>query len=252
MLPDLYSPFSSYVRKKQTKRLPEIINYLKKSDFDLVVLQEVFDIQMKNKLAKQLVNTYPYIQLPIKKGFGIKLSNGIMILSKYPIKYKTHIRFKDSKGTDRMAQKGCVLIGVNINNKEWLIAGTHLNSASQEIRDLQYKQLQKELIKPYLSDTVPYILAGDLNTTKNTSSFDRMMDEFQLNCSAIEEERPFTYDSQNSWNQANYNVWIDYVLHNLNEKKIHKQYIIRPTMIFKNKTMDLADHYGIALTIAID
>ena len=79
-----------------------------------------------------------------------------------------------------------------------------------------------------------------------------MMDEFQLNCSVIEEDRPFTYDSQNSWNQANYNVWIDYVLHNLNEKKIHKHYIIRPTMIFKNKTMDLADHYGIALTIAID
>ena len=252
MLPDLYSPFSSYVRKKQTKRLPEIISYLKNSDFDIVVLQEVFDVQMKNKLAKQLVYTYPYIQLPIKKGIGIKLSNGIMILSKFPIDYKCHTRFEDSEGTDKMAQKGCVLISVNINNEEWLIAGTHLNSTSQKIRDLQYAQIQKTIIKPYITDKEPFILAGDLNTSKNTSSYAKMMELFQLRCPELNEQRPFTYDSKNSWNQANYNVWIDYLLHNLNEKNILKHYIIRPTMVFKNKTMDLADHYGIALKIAID
>ena len=207
---------------------------------------------MKNRLVKRLINTYPYIQHPIKKGIGIKLSNGIMILSKYPIDYKFHIRFEDSEGNDKMAQKGCVLISVELNNNEWLIAGTHLNSTSHEIRNLQYQQIKNEIIDPYFSDTIPFILAGDLNTTKNTSSFAKMMDLFQLNCSDLNEKRPFTYDSQNSWNQPNYNVWIDYLLHNLDQQKIMEHYIIRPTMQFKNKTMDLADHYGIALTIAID
>ena len=78
------------------------------------------------------------------------------------------------------------------------------------------------------------------------------MELFQLRCPELNEQRPFTYDSKNSWNQANYNVWIDYLLHNLNKKNILKHYIIRPTMVFKNKTMDLADHYGIVLKIAID
>ena len=252
MLPDFYAPFSSYLRKKQTKRLPEIISYIKKSDFDIIVLQEVFDVQMKKKLAKQLEKYYPYIQPPIKKGFGIKLSNGIMILSKYPIEYEHHIRFVDTEGNDKMAQKGCVLITASIRDKEWLIAGTHLNSTSQEIRDLQYQQIKKEIISPYLSDSIPFILAGDLNTTKNTSSYTKMMGEFKLICSDLNEKRPYTYDSHNSWNQPNYNVWIDYLLHNLNEEKILQHYIIRPTMNFKNNTMDLADHYGIALTIAID
>ena len=72
MLPDFYAPFSSYLRKKQTKRLPEIISYIKRSDFDIIILQEVFDLQMKNKLAKQLEKAYPYIQPPIKKRFWHK------------------------------------------------------------------------------------------------------------------------------------------------------------------------------------
>ena len=252
MLPNFYAPFSSYLRKKQTKRLPEIINYINKSDFDIIVLQEVFDVQMKKKLAKQLKKSYPYIQQPIKKGFGIKLSNGIMILSKYPIEYEHHIRFIDSEGNDKMAQKGCVLITASIRDKEWLIAGTHLNSTSQEVRDLQYQQIKNEIINPYIIDSIPFILAGDLNTTKNTNSYSNMMGEFQLICSDLNEKRPYTYDSQNTWNQPNYNVWIDYLLHNLNEKNILQHYIIRPTMNFKNTIMDLADHYGIALTISID
>ena len=49
MLPNLYAPFTKLVRKKQKIRLPEIIKYLEKSNFDMIVLQEVFDIQMKNK-----------------------------------------------------------------------------------------------------------------------------------------------------------------------------------------------------------
>ena len=252
MLPDLYAPFSSYLRKKQKKRLPEIIDYLDKSDFDVIVLQEVFDVQIKNKLSKRLLGSYPYIQKPIKKGFGIKLSNGIMVLSKYPIQYIHHIRFKDSKGNDKMSQKGCVLLSIKVTNEKWLIAGTHLNSTSQEIRNLQYEQIKNEIILPFRSDSIPFILAGDLNTTKNTTSYSLMINEFELTCSELKEKRPYTYDSQNFWNQPNYNVWIDYILHNLKQQKILQHYIIRPTMKFKNKLMDLSDHYGVVLTIAID
>ena len=37
MLPNFYAPFSKYVRKKQSKRLPEIIKYLETSSIDVIV-----------------------------------------------------------------------------------------------------------------------------------------------------------------------------------------------------------------------
>ncbi len=252
MLPNLYSPFSKYLRKKQKQRLPEIMKFLDSSKFDILILQEVFDVQITKKLITGLLPSYPYIQKPIKKGRGIKLSNGIMILSKYPLKYLHHIRFKDAKGNDKMAQKGCVLVEVTINNKKWMIAGTHLNSGNQEIRDLQYQQIKKDLLLPYHSDTIPFILTGDLNTAKNSQAYNEMIALFDLTCSALNDQRPYTYDSMNSWNQIKYNVWIDYLLHNLKDDKILNQYILRPTMKIKNKSVDLADHYAIVLSVAIE
>ena len=170
MLPRAYGVFSKYLRKKQKKRLPEIIEFLNKEDFDIIVLQEVFDLRTIKKLKNELKFVYPNIQLPIKKGIGIQLSNGILIASKVPLQYVNHVTFAKPEGNEKMAQKGCVLITASIRDKEWLIAGTHLNSTSQQIRDLQYQQIKKEIISPYLSDSIPFILAGDLNTTKNTSS----------------------------------------------------------------------------------
>ena len=57
MLPHLYSPFTKYFRKKQNKRLPEIVNYLIKNDFEIIVLQEVFDLSAIRKLKKKTTNS---------------------------------------------------------------------------------------------------------------------------------------------------------------------------------------------------
>ena len=42
MLPSIYAPFSKLVRKKQKIRCPKIVQYLNASEFDIVILQEVF------------------------------------------------------------------------------------------------------------------------------------------------------------------------------------------------------------------
>ena len=253
MLPHIYSPFTKYLRKKQNKRLPEIVNYLNKNAFDVIVLQEVFDLKAIRRLKKNLQSTYPYIQLPIKKGIGIRLSNGIMIASKIPLQYVDHVTFSKPKGNEKMAQKGCVLVKCNWGNQSLFISGTHLNSRSQETRRNQYKTISNRIIKPYLSDSVPFFLVGDMNTSYNSRYFPEMMEEFKLHCSAIKDKRPYTYSSRNSWNSINYNVWIDYIFHNQNKNiEILDQYIIRPTMVLKNKKIDLADHYGIALKIALN
>ena len=252
MLPNLYAPFTKLVRKKQKIRLPEIIKYLEKSNFDIIVLQEVFDIQMKNKLKKQLSNAYPYMQLPIKKGWGIKLSNGVMFLSKHPINLIDKVIFNVSKKSDRMAQKGCALVELDFYDQHILVAGTHLDSKGQKVRDKQYNMVKEQIIGPYKSSQKNFFLAGDLNTEQNSEAFKKMIALFELNNYPLNEENPYTFDSENSWINYKNKGWIDYILYQIKpENKIINQYIIRPKMSYKNKPMDLADHYGIVLEIMI-
>ena len=74
MLPDLYSPFSKQVRKKQKTRLPEIIKYLDSSSFDVVILQEVFDIHKYISAKKE----YKFIFRKLNKLLLIKYARGYL------------------------------------------------------------------------------------------------------------------------------------------------------------------------------
>jgi len=253
MLPNAYAPFTKLVRKKQKKRLPEIIKFLEKSSYDVIVLQEVFDIQMKNKLQKQLINSFPFIQLPIKKGWGIKLSNGVMFLSKHPIELIDKVIFNVSKKSDRMAQKGCALVKLNYNEIPFLIAGTHLDSKGQDVRDKQYQLIHDKIILPYRKENTNFLLAGDLNTEQKSKAFNNMIQLFRLENSPLKEANPYTFDGNNSWIKYDSKGWIDFVLHRLTfNNKVTDQYIIRPKMQYKNKTIDLADHYGIVLELVVN
>ncbi len=253
MLPNLYAPFTKLVRKKQNTRLPEIIKYFEKSTYDVIVLQEVFDIKIKNKLEEQLIQTFPYIVLPVKKGWGIKLSNGVMFLSKQPIELIDKVIFNVSKKSDKIAQKGCALVKLHHNNRPILIAGTHLDSKGQEVRDKQYQLINDKIITPYKSKEIDFLLAGDLNTEQKSIAFKKMIKLFELENSPLKESSPYTYDEDNSWINYDNKGWIDYILHQLtSQSKVVNQYIIRPTMLHKNKTMDLADHYGIVLEIVVN
>lgn len=253
MLPNFYSPFTKYVRKKQKLRLPYIIEYLDSANFDVVILQEAFDLQAIKQLNKNLKLTYPFIQNPIKKGRGLKLTNGIMILSKHEMTYLDNIRFSNTTGIEKMAKKSCVLVSVEINNKSLLVAGTHLSSNSQNDRNNQYNKINDFIIKPYKTEGVPFFLAGDFNTVYNSESFIDMLSIFKLNCSEfINNNKPFTFAESNTWNKQyeNYNVWIDFILHDLASSfKVIKQNIYTPYITYKEKKIDLSDHYGIELQL---
>ena len=176
LLPELYSPVSKLLRKKQKIRSPKIIQYLNASKFDVVVLQEVFDKKRAKEFVSNLSITYPYILKPIKNGRSIKLSSGLMILSKYPFELVKHEIFNVSKKSDRWAQKGCSLIKIKINQKSILIAGLHLDSKSEVSRNLQYELVNEKIIKPYVSDSIPFYLAGDFNTDIKSKDYLQMLE----------------------------------------------------------------------------
>ena len=143
MVPKVLGLFTKSARKKQKDRAPRIIQYLNNTDFDIVILQELFDQSINKKFSKDLSINYPYILSPIKEGFTVKMTSGVMILSKYPYELIAHEIFNVSKKKDNSAQKACSLIKVNINGKKILVGGTHLDSRNEESRILQGK-LTKE------------------------------------------------------------------------------------------------------------
>ena len=106
MIPRIYAPFTKLARKKQKVRTPKIIQYLNSTNFDIIVLQEVFDKSISNKFKTDLKTKYPYCLMPQKEGFTFKLSSGVMILSQYPLELIKHVVFDVSKKSDKGAQKG--------------------------------------------------------------------------------------------------------------------------------------------------
>lgn len=252
MLPGIFSPFSKLVRKKQKIRSPKIIQYLNASAFDIVVLQEVFDKRRVKEFEKGLKTRYPYILEPIKQGVSLKLSSGVMILSKYPIEVIDHIIFNVSKGSDRAAQKGCSLMKIKINNKSIYLGGTHLDSKSKDARNLQYNLTKEKIISPYINDTIPFFLAGDFNTDILSEDYKTMVSTFKLTNHTLDDERPYTFDEYNSWNNKGYKSWIDFILYKkMDLVEINDQYILRPKMKFEKSTIDLADHYQIVLEVIL-
>ncbi len=252
MLPKVYQPFTKLARKKQSIRSPKIIQYLNAADFDLIVLQEVFDKSIQKEISKGLKVNYPYQQLPIKEGLTWKLSSGVMILSKHPLTFLKNIIFKTSKKLDNVAQKSCVLVQVKIGNKTLLVGGTHLDSKSQESRHMQYEITRNEILTPFLKDSVPLYLLGDFNTSKDHEDYKKMVKEFGLSNFSLDDDRPYTFDEYNTWNQMGVRSWVDFIFYNENDHhQPYKQYILRPTLSYKGAKMDLADHYQIVLETVI-
>lgn len=252
MIPRIYASFTKLARKKQKVRTPKIIQYLNSTNFDIIVLQEVFDKSISNKFKTDLKIKYPYCLMPQKEGYTLKLSSGVMILSKYPLELVKHVVFNVSKKSDKGAQKGCSLIKININNKKVFLAGTHLDSKSNNSRSLQYQITNDKILKPYINDSIPLLIAGDFNTDFESLQYDSMINTFKLKNFELNDDRPYTFDEFNTWNAKGYNAWIDFILYQKSKKvEVLNQYILRPTMKYKNKKMDLSDHYQIVMETVI-
>lgn len=255
MLPNFFRAFSPDLRKMQAKRLPWIVEYVKSQDFDVICFQEVFDLEQKRRLRRKLKKLYPYHVNPINK--GRITSNGIMLLSKYPMKRLGYVVYAKGSGSDGMAAKGCVLAELNVDGKVFQLAGTHLQAGggiAQTNRNQQYKDI-RVLLDKFKKENIPQIVAGDMNT-RNTDkeTYERMITELDVQDFPLNEDEPYTVDGKNSWNnEEKKGVQIDYIFLRDNGSKttIIEQKIIRPKKRKNGKIIDLADHYGVRTIIRL-
>ena len=95
-------------------------------------------------------------------------------------------------------------------------------------------------------------LAGDFNVNKTSASYDSLSRLFDLENYHLKDDRPYTFDEFNSWNEKGYKAWVDFIFYQKTKKiEVLDQYILRPVITYKKNKMDLSDHYQIVLKAVI-
>jgi sphingomyelin phosphodiesterase len=260
MVPRIGSMFSSSLRKMQEERTEWIIEHIEKSDYDIILLQECFDNKFIDAAQERLERKYPHSILP-NRPHWYKLSNGLMILSKYRLEKIENIVFKKLSQSDIFTAKGAVLVKVSLDTQSLFIVNTHLQAdydekKYQEIRKEQLASIQKELIEKHLNgEDSKLLVAGDLNIEEDLESLEykSLAKEFRLKDWVYDFfKKPSTsFDQKNFWNREYKQSYrLDYFLANFTSK-LFKISIEKPKKLFGNDEIDLADHYGISAEFSL-
>ena len=145
-------------------KITNIIKYLKRTNADIVCLQEAFEDKAKTRITEGLKEKYPYHLVGnSKKSYIVGEDSGLLVLSKYPIIKIKFTPLKDLVLTDDLANKGILYFtvqGVNFVN-------THLQAFFETISMKQIQQLKEE--SPFNNQN--YIVTGDLNNTNAHTFF---------------------------------------------------------------------------------
>ncbi len=244
----------------QFMRVPKIVETLKRSNYDVLCLQEAFVKRVERRLKTDLAAEYPYFaNLPVYRKPLKAANSGIVVMSKHPIRFAHGILYDEATGIDKTAQKGALLVEIEINGKPVQVVSTHLQSGnykrSQRIRDRQYLQIYERLLKPFERPGVPQIVAGDMNTEQRDSVRYRRM----LRTLKAKDTNPKSKEC--SYNggvcdlvgksDRNYKEYIDYVLYRTNRALIRpvagrvKRFMADwcgPTL---GRKRDLSDHFAV-------
>lgn len=154
----------------QLERVDQISATLKKTDADVLCLQELFHSRFRKRLMDSLHTIYPFHVKPGRRGF--RITSGLMLFSKHEIIDHDISYFTNGSGSDKMAWKGVQSATIQYKDSSFVIANTHLQAGSgpkeQGVRNFQYRRINTMLQDYYRKD---FWIAGDFNTSADSSSF---------------------------------------------------------------------------------
>ncbi len=158
----------------------QIINEIKRTDADILVVQELTSAWDKT-LKNEIYGKYKY-----RKTYVNDATHGLGIFSKYPIESCKYLR-NSSKFPINQINK------ILVNDKELIVVNSHLASparavehyedfffhykANYERRTKQWKKLDKYLDEKH--PKIPQVIAGDLNTMKIEPLYRQIRYEWQ-------------------------------------------------------------------------
>jgi len=236
---------------KQQKRAEAIIQAIDSLDYDVIFFQEIFDKKQCHFFWNALKSKFPYRQKDEKKYF-LKVNNGLMIWSKFPLQSQSNITFQKATQWDKWSKKGAIFALTIINNDSILLVNTHLqsdyNKQNHEIRTAQLVQIKNHIEKHY--NTSNSIVAGDFNIDilKDNEALDSILIQpFQLKIGDYYHNEKITRTPVNKWVEANApKTSYDLILANFIKEFVHNT---RKIKYFRknidNIVYDLSDHYAL-------
>jgi len=247
----------------QIQRAHAIVEQLKDQSYDIVVFQETFDNKARKIIWNGLKEKFPFQSGDPKHKHFYKVSTGVFIISKLPLKVIDDIYFSVCGGSDCYSVKGAVLVDVTKNNHKVQIIGTHLQSADgkkmtgQQIRKIQYEEIKNKLMIPHAEEGVPQFFVGDLNTSKeDKTSYEQLLATMDVEDGELEGGNQFSSiggknDLDKDPNDKPH--LIDYILCRRNGCLIG--FTQRCVKIFQQHWSkdhkDLSDHYAVLAEIAL-
>lgn len=159
-----------------------IVNVIKNSNASIVALQEIDvntsrsgkNLNEAEALAKAC-GMYFYFGKAIDFAGG---EYGVAILSKYPMSDEK-ATFLSKEANPKMEQRVLLTAKIKISKKQTIrFACTHLDSDDENNRLLQVS----EIVKIAENDSMPFIIAGDFNSTPESAPLKIVDKSFQRSC----------------------------------------------------------------------
>jgi endonuclease/exonuclease/phosphatase family metal-dependent hydrolase len=255
---------------KERWRYPVIAQQI--SAYDIVVIQEAWDRDTRALVDE---SGFPY-HAHGPKPHQLMGANGLVTLSKFPIKQVRFLEFEDCVGFDCFAKKGALMIRVELpSGREIVVVNTHLNAWSKDLsgdpgQRTRLKQIQQLLFWIWeQSPFDPVLLMGDFNADQDTQEYRRVQElgafsdlyrEHMQSTGAVGDDLAgFTYvPRENTWitglTAAVGKQRLDYVWWSGKGRRArvdHAERAFRKTLPHGKDQVHLSDHYGIAVDISI-
>ncbi len=189
-------PFPFNLFKNHQSRINSLPKLIKK--YDLITLQEVYHRKDRYFLEN---NWEGYSFNPDHK---IKSNGTPLLFSKYPIKEKKFIAFKNTNGI--YGHKKGAIIAKIMHPRPFRVVALHLSAGQNKEKE---RLLQLENIKKALrGNKLPIIFMGDFNISHLSDEYFKLLDFFSLDDLS---PRVYTYDSHiNPWAKI-YRSKIDHI-----------------------------------------
>ena len=240
----------------RVKRAKAIGSVLRASSYDVICLQETFHRRARNILIDSLRQVFPYHIGPIHPDRPFRTSSGLMVFSKTPMDSLGVIAYTKNRRSDRVAQKGALLLRGSHRGKAYQIAVTHAQSENEpEVRMHQFNQLYNSLLSPHRRQGEMQILCGDLNVPHyDTLQYNNMLNTLQMNDCRMMADTLFSYSpGLNQLAGKGDPFTIDYFLTSTRQRLTQPQ--SRVVVFKKNWTRrksDLSDHYAMEWEVILE
>lgn len=246
------------------ERLPLIVKALEQSDYDFILLQEVFTEDGYKTISRALNKKGYFNSGHPYRSFLKPVSSGIVTFSKYPLTEIENTPLSHLSGSDFFSSKTIVSATAQISEGlKVRIVNTHLQSQSTE-KAIHARVNQLKQIEAGLNSNLPTILSGDFNMDNNVEAEKNYLSEFTIKNKFTslfpKTELKDTVDCERNKlktyvdTDCKYKRYLDYIFINhlgeVKDLKIKNFEGIYPLDGTSN-LFPLSDHYAIEATVTI-